>query len=329
MGRIKNYLKKVKELFIEVYLIGYSHEGESIVFVIKTQDPDNNVIFSGVVDCYEEENGINKTIEILEKFKIKELDFLCWTHPDEDHSLGIDKIFEQYISKNTRIVIPQSLLDLSDKLNDYTQRICNNISNKILKLRDTQMYDVVSAQAGLPLVTLSIGSYSRLEPYKFNITSISPFYDLVLSQYKNNKLKNNHFCIALLLEFEGINLLFTSDIEKRTINRFYDNIILPNNIHYIKIPHHGSSKSKMFLNFLGKSEVENKSVACSTVYTNSKIPDLQLLNQYKGICNRVFCTDPKVKTHVNGKKGYGIFGVKIDVINKKIAYKCSDDTIEL
>ncbi|GKX66203.1 hypothetical protein [Inconstantimicrobium mannanitabidum] len=328
MGIIKNHLSKVKDLFLEIYLIGYNSAGESILFLIRSENPEKQIIFSGVIDCYEE-NKINKTIELLDKFNIEKIDFLCWTHPDDDHSIGIDKIFDKYSDKNTRIIIPQSLLELSDKLDDKTRSICENIGGKVKKKRDTQMYDVVEAQANMKLLNLSIGSEDRLKPYKFCITSISPFYDLVLSQYDNKELKNNHFSIGLLMECEGINLLFTSDIEKRTIKRFYDNISLPEEIHYIKIPHHGSKKSRPFLDYLEFSGINNTLISCSTVYSNCKLPDINLLQDYKSKSQKLFCTNCEVKTKNSGKDGYGILGVRINIINKKIGYKCFSDATEL
>ncbi|ACA54577.1 hypothetical protein FDC45_15670 [Clostridium botulinum] len=328
MGIIKNYLPKVKDLFIEIYLIGYNSAGESVLFLIKSKTPENKIIFSGVIDCYEE-NGINRTIELIDELNIDKLNFLCWTHPDEDHSLGIDKIFEKYTDRHTRIVIPQSLLELSNKLRDETKTLCNNIGQNVIKKKDREMYDIVEAQAGMKLIDLSIGSEVSMNPYKFYISSISPFYDLVLSQCENKNLKNNHFSIALLLEFEGINLLFTSDIEKRTINRFYENISLPEQIHYVKIPHHGSNKSRIFLDYLDYCNIRNGVISCSTVYSNCNLPDINLLNDYKNRYEKVFCTNCNVKTNTDGKNGYGTLGVRIDVINKKISYKCFQDAIKL
>lgn len=328
MGIIKSYLNKVQDLFIEIYLIGYNSAGESIVFLIKSKSPEEKIIFSGVIDCYEEK-GVNKTIELLNSFNIDKINFLCWTHPDEDHSVGVDKIIDNYTDKDTRIVIPQSLIELSDKLSNDTKILCNNIAKKIKKKKDIEMYDVVEAQAEMKLIDLSIGSELRVNPYKFYIHSISPFYNLILSQYDNAKLKNNHFSVALLMEFEGINLIFASDIEERTIKRFYDNVSLPDEIHYIKIPHHGSDKSKIFLEFLDYSGINNHLVSCSTVYSNAKLPSISLLNDYKSRSSRTFCTNCKIKTNTNGKYGYGVMAVRIDVLNRKISYKCFNDAVEI
>lgn len=327
MGIIKSYLTKVEDLFIEIYLIGYNNAGESILFLIKSKTPDEKIIFSGVVDCYEE-NGKNETIQLLDKLRVEKLDFLCWTHPDDDHSIGMDKLFDNYTNKETRIILPQSLIELKDKLSDKTSTLCENIGEKVYKKKDSEMYDVVEAQAGMKLIDLSIGSKYRIEPYKFQITAISPFYDLILSQYKNKQLKNNHFAIALCLEFEGINILLTSDIEQRTIHRFYDNISLPSKIHYLKIPHHGSNKSEVFLDFLNKRNINNFMISCSTVYSNCKLPDIKLMEKYKIKSKNTFCTNGNIKSNIN-TYGIGILGVRIDIINKKIAHKCFYDAIEL
>lgn len=329
MAILRNYLDKVNDLFIEIYLIGYNSAGESILFLIKSTNPQSKIIFSGVIDCYEE-GEINKTIELINKFNIESLDFLCWTHPDEDHTLGIDKIFNQYTNKYTRIVIPQSLIELSNRLDSNTQTICEKIGQEVKKKKDTEMFDVVEAQAGLPLIELSIGSALRIQPYRFYIKCISPFYDLLLSQYDNNKLKNNHFSIALLMEFEGINLLFTSDIEKRTINRFYDNIRIPQRIHYIKIPHHGSEKSQILLNYFDYSGIEDKfNISCTTVYTKSNLPSFDVLREYKKRSKQLFCTNSKVVTKNDGVEGCGTFAVKFDIINKKFSAKSFGDAIEI
>ena len=97
MSKIRLYSNS---LFFEVYLIGYNSQGESILFFLRT---DEGVIYSGVVDCYTYKS-INKTIDLLKKENIEKIDFLCWTHPHDDHSLGITLqcLFKKSLSKNKR-----------------------------------------------------------------------------------------------------------------------------------------------------------------------------------------------------------------------------------
>ncbi len=78
-------------------MIGYHDQGESVVFFIKT---DGMVAYTGLVDCYktEEQNAVKM---VLEKERIKKVDFVCWTHPHDDHTRGLDEIWKEYCTKET------------------------------------------------------------------------------------------------------------------------------------------------------------------------------------------------------------------------------------
>jgi len=95
-------------LQIVIYLIGYSSQGESIIFSIEADNGDNVKLFCAVIDSYEIAN-INKTIETIDKLGYKKIDLLCWTHPDEDHSLGIDTLLSKYVDNNSIILIPENI----------------------------------------------------------------------------------------------------------------------------------------------------------------------------------------------------------------------------
>ena len=41
-----------RKLEFEINLIGYKHKGESIIFFLRT---DGKIVYSGIVDCYEDE----------------------------------------------------------------------------------------------------------------------------------------------------------------------------------------------------------------------------------------------------------------------------------
>ena len=84
-------------LKLELNVIGYHDQGESVVFFIKT---DGMVAQTGLVDCYktEEQNAVKM---VLEKERIKKVDFVCWTHPHDDHTRGLDEIWKEYCTKET------------------------------------------------------------------------------------------------------------------------------------------------------------------------------------------------------------------------------------
>ena len=76
-------------------MIGYHDQGESVVFFIKT---DGMVAYTGLVDCYktEEQNAVKM---VLEKERIKKVDFVCWTPPHDDYTRGLDEIWKGYCTK--------------------------------------------------------------------------------------------------------------------------------------------------------------------------------------------------------------------------------------
>ena len=169
-ARIK-FVEKVGNLYLEVYLLGYPGQGESILFLIKTIEDKDVILYSGVIDSYEN-NGTNKTIELLECLNIKKLNFLCWTHPDIDHSLGIDTILQRYTNKETRVVLPDALLYLEERLTDKAKEICQNINKVVFPRIDSQKYDFVIAAPGTTLQIVSIPVSAPAKEFLFNIPNL-------------------------------------------------------------------------------------------------------------------------------------------------------------
>lgn len=63
-----------------------------------------------LIDCYEK-NGANLLNNTLKEYglKSKKLDYIIWTHPDHDHSVGFDYILKEYVSRETKIILPEGL----------------------------------------------------------------------------------------------------------------------------------------------------------------------------------------------------------------------------
>lgn len=86
-------LAEREDLFIDVYHIGYSTQGESCVFILYTAA--KKVLYSLAIDCFEEMQ-INITDEILKEWKLeKKLNMFIWTHPHDDHSVGVERIVKK------------------------------------------------------------------------------------------------------------------------------------------------------------------------------------------------------------------------------------------
>ena len=85
------------------------------------------VLQSILIDCYEV-NNVNRFEKLLDEYNLhkNKLTYFIWTHPDEDHSVGIPGIIKKYVDKKSLIFIPCGLN--RDCLN-YRCPICNKKSN--------------------------------------------------------------------------------------------------------------------------------------------------------------------------------------------------------
>lgn len=295
-----------EKLIVETFLIGYRNEGESIVFIIYV---DDDAFYTGVIDCYEY-NSLNKTAEILSENGIEELDFICWTHPDEDHSIGMDILIEKYASEKTEIYLPGYI---NGEEYSYNKRIKNTFDkiNQTVKSRKVKKYRV-SDISDYKVLDHKNFNYGGIEGYEFSIFSISPDSQILRSNNFNDTFKKNDYSIGLILNLGEFNFLFASDIENRTINKMKD-FYLPEIIDYIKVPHHASSSSDSLLKYLN---YENKcELACTTVFKKSKLPDKNIIEKYKDYAREFYSTG---KLGTSDTEDYGIINVKCDIINKKM-----------
>lgn len=292
-------------LILDVYLIGYNGIGESIIFIVKA---DDKVSYTGVIDCYEY-NGLNKTIDILRAEKIKFINFLCWTHPDEDHSLGIDKILK-YANKNSLIFLPE---DIDGSELQYNDRIKDTFSIISRILGRKRNFNVMSVSDSKNLDERKYKGYiGKSEIYPFCIKSISPNSSLLrkrkLSQRQS--LHKNDYSIGLILSLGEFDLLFSGDIENTTINNLRLESI-PSKFNYIKVPHHTSKSSSNLLKILdGNLESE---IACTTSYSQYNLPDVNLIKKYSYYAQKFYCTDC-----INPSKmideDFGIVKVTFDIV---------------
>ena len=107
----------------EVYLIGYPKMGESQLVLLRDKS-NGKIYFSAVIDSYTHES-VNKTIELLKSNSVTQLNLLCWTHPDKDHSIGIDSIFNDFCSNDTLILLPEGVNGSESDFVDYDVDILN------------------------------------------------------------------------------------------------------------------------------------------------------------------------------------------------------------
>ena len=308
----KKLIRDFHEIFLDIYLIGYQTEGESIVCCLKTDDEISPFLFTSVIDCYRNEK-FNYTVQLLEKLNISKLDLLCWTHPDEDHTLGIDELIQKYVDNNTVVSIPISLLEHKENFNKISQQCCNTILSRLKQRKNANKIQLQYTSNGMEVYSAEYLSKSQDKSYSLKIKALAPAAALIGNFLNRKTIENNIFSIALYLQFGMLNVLFTGDVENNTIRALQNTWDLPNNFHYIKIPHHGSQSSSKFIDLLEsqKKPTFTGSTACSTVFSKVGLPDKKILKRYDSIVRDVICTSDFI-----GESDAAIIYVRFDIDRK-------------
>ncbi|MEH2873902.1 hypothetical protein AAH030_12455 [Phocaeicola vulgatus] len=310
-------ISKCKNLLVKVFIIGYSLRGESIVVLFIDKEYQNNVLYSIVIDCFTYKK-LNKTEEILNTYGISQIDMLCWSHPDLDHTKGIDIIINKFCKETTKIMLPQGLNGKEYDVIDYNKGDIE-IVEKVIKLnhrkKKVQLTASVTPTLYQPMEELNFIDYPDKIPV--NIHALSPHSTLINERIGGDKtIEKNELSTVLFVEVGNFyKFVFCSDIENYSIDNIrqscFDDAVL------VKIPHHTSMTSNNLLSMLINRD--NNMLGCTTVYTTHKLPNPLLLNEYKSICSQVHTTGTKKGNTIN----YGIVEYTFDFYDKKaITIKC-------
>lgn len=318
--RKKTILESIDDLYLSIYIIGYTTQGESSVLILYSKKPKKKILYSMVIDCYEEKE-INCTVKILESFLPElKLDMLVWTHPHDDHTLGIDKIVKDYCNKNTKI-ITSNVLNTDDKYST----ICNSIKNQIANLNNKQKirWNISQVESmGNILQQIHFPNAGDLIK-KLTIKCIAPCADTISKEIDTNEI--NKLSIGIFIELErkdgNINFMFAGDMENQTIReivREQESEEIPYVYNYIKLPHHGGKSGECLVDLL---DIKNKSkFGVSTVFKNTvrecetRNPEKNVLEKYKKYIDEVACSSDVF----NNKYGIGIIKVEYDLGEKEI-----------
>ncbi|UOW67233.1 hypothetical protein [Paraclostridium bifermentans] len=303
-------------IVLDIYLIGYQNQGESIIFVLKDGD---SVLYSGVIDSYEYDNK-NITINTLRELGISKLDLLCWSHPHDDHSIGMECLLSDWIDSSSTVVYPNDLFKIGSGLSTEAMQ-CINIL-KELSLSKKRKIPVLKEVSGTNTVGKKI-LIKNDKRYEFKIETLTPVSRITEKRYINNKVNNlNDFSIALLVTLGGVKFLFGGDIENTTINKI-DDFAIVDLIDYIKIPHHSSKGSSHIFKLFDSTFNNNKgSVACTTEYISGSLPNFNILDNYKNYYKRIYGTG---KGDIRNNK-YGIVHTSYNATLNKISNNLIGDS---
>jgi beta-lactamase superfamily II metal-dependent hydrolase len=263
------------KLQLEVNVIGYKEKGESIVFFLKT---DDRAAYAGLVDCYEQ-NDENEAIRILLAEGKQYFDFICWTHPHDDHTIGLDVILEHYCNKDTVFWMAPIY---SNNVDSYSKHVQNTYEHlfSIIQSRKRAKMKVSTAMDGTRMERCICQRLTGMGMYSFEICSFAPSSELLnANMVKENVEKGNLYSIGLIINIGEFYIMLAGDVENRTIKVISDyDLEFP--IDYIKIPHHASPSADLLVYRLRYLDIQPPNVATSTVFRRHRLPDKEVLSKY-------------------------------------------------
>lgn len=269
------FLKNLDDFKLILHIIGYKNEGESIIFLLKEKE---EILFSSIIDSYQKDE-LNISLELLDElYKIKNIDYIFWTHPHEDHSTGLEKIIKKFSDKETIFIVPQDLEYSKKNLNNLEK----NILDKMIQSSGKYKFQKTLVNDGGENLIFERNFLYNEKRYTLTIKSLSP-HSGVIEEIKNNKTKKvNDFSICLQIEIisnqgEKYSMLLTGDIENKTIRLMRENAL--KEVNFLKIPHHSSMSSDVLTKKI-KSYNQNVKIACTTSYVKGNLPQEEVLEKY-------------------------------------------------
>ena len=313
MEEIILLVKDCYQIIFKIMVIGYKAQGESIVFELIDSNNDR-ILYMGCVDSYEL-GGLNITSDYLQSKADRKLDFLCWSHPDNDHSKGFLNLINDCCNENTLICIPATL---DEKLN---QKLDLSDANR-------KIFDVLEAHNHAHPGRLHPVSVSKIDlvdeisirdethhTVPFRIWAIAPNGGLVRDWRASSRdTVKNILSVGLTIQLGNYKFIFGGDMPDESIGYVYRTYI--KDPLWLKIPHHGSDTSKTMADSI--SYESRNLYANTTVYTTHHLPHNHVLDYYmqKG-CNRIDSTS-------SGTEDYGIIEYDFDLFRSqtlRIAHK--------
>ena len=288
-------LGRIRDLEIRVFIIGYRKEGEAIVVLFRDKEK-NMVFYSLAIDCYSYKGNMkskrNLTDEILRKYKVKNLNVLCWTHPHMDHSKDLLKIFHKYCRISTRVIKPRYFNNKESDIISIKDKPTKRVVESLFKLNALNRNVEDSASAPKEGYTMreefEIFS-SDAQPKKVGLRILSPV-DSIIEQYfkEGRKLEDlNGISISMILDIDGYSMMFAGDTTNDHISLMKKEYL--RDCHLVKTPHHTSRTGREMVFHLAK---DNLDTACTTLYGKSNPVDF-IVEEYKEKTDYFFSTGYK------------------------------------
>ena len=298
-------VKNIWRLQIHIHVLGCYPEGESILIVLY-DNSDKIPLKSILVDCYELNNQ-NRIETALKSYDLqdKKLDYVIWTHPDRDHSVGFSNIVANYSSSKTLYLLPEGL-SVWEVINDWEKfkswvaisksKITGKLNVERVNTSNRRTYPIQYGTTYYDGVN---------DDVNFSIEILTPFASHVFRHFEHNKThKGNHMSISFTVRLGHLGFYFGGDAENMAIKEIDSNRL--EDLYFVKIPHHGSYTSDLLPSKLNSQQDDKEPIIISitTGYHKggSDLPLTNVLNQYKTKSSMILKTEDD-----NHQSCYGIW----------------------
>lgn len=279
-------VENLNNLHLDIYTIGYSNEGEAILTLLCNA---SEVLYAVLTDCYEE-NDYNYVSEVLNELNVKNIDAFIWTHPDEDHSIGIPNILAKYDPDNkAQLFLPAALnkhmgiKEEAQKALDYIMQHYNHG-----RVYDVNYISLNTDEAQKLLLSLKIEVMKPRTTIYCRYNFLLPSAAIIARRLNaGTNIYMNDLSIFYIVTFNDFNYVFCGDLSEQNVKFIKDELL--ENIVFIKIPHHGSDSLKTFVPKLISRGISGV-ISTTTTFRRKNLPKDEVLTEYKKISNGVYST---------------------------------------
>ena len=286
------FVNSFDNLKLDIYVVGYPQQGESVLCVLREED---GILFVSLVDSYTPPSPqTNHVAAILDSLGRPPIDMLVWTHPDEDHSLGISVMMNEYDPKHEAdVFIPAHLSEIAseDAMKEFNNLLAwYNPTGQGIRPH-TYLNEVSMTNGEIrSLFTISLIERATNSAIHMHASFYLPNSSMAIRKAPDwSSARTNEYSVVHSLCFNGQQYLFCGDMTKNNV------LFLPERffscVKFIKIPHHGSKEP---INLAGKmiSMGVKDPISATTIYQkgSSDNPDDETVNLYKTFCSNVFST---------------------------------------
>lgn len=178
-----------------------------------------------LVDCGPK-SGVDNLKQFLDERYVHQIDFLVYTHADEDHIGGGKEIFESY---EIRTLYRPKILSATEEAR------FGNYNN--YNVKDTKSYDesIMSAYEEEGCNIKYSFEYEIISGEGYKITFLNPDQD--------NYIYSNDYSAVLLIEVNGKKILLQGDAETNIETRLLVSYGNELDVDILKVSHHGSKSS--------------------------------------------------------------------------------------